>query len=108
MRRRIGCLWVLAGSASLAFLLALACSPGLPAGASSGMRAPAPRSLSVESPGLVQLSESQLHGQGMAVRAASVTPAFVTLCAVDAVARDAAAGSPLYGPVYRRPPPGLS
>jgi hypothetical protein len=108
MHRRIGFAWAVAGSASLAFLLVLACHPVFAVAAPAGMSAPAAPARTIDSAPAAQLLQSFTGWHGLTARAFGFALALVALRTAYDARQDAKAVPPHYGPLHRRPPPSFS
>ena len=108
MRFRNGFAWAMAGIASFAFLLFLACHPGSAAAPSAGMSAPKAPSAAIDSTPAAQLLQSRADWHGLAIRSLPISFTLAPLAATRDTRHDPKPDRPHYGPLHRRPPPSLS
>lgn len=108
MRRRTSHVWALAGSVALALLLALAWHPGVAAGPTAGMSAPAPARASVESAPAAKILQLHFDWGGQALTRGSLAVSPESARAAGHEERGTAGARQCYGPLYRRPPPSFS
>jgi hypothetical protein len=108
MRGRTGIAWAIAASASILFLLILACHPAFATDAPAGMSAPPAPTRAFESAPAAQLLQSPFDTHGLALRAQSFSPALIAIDATHDPRHNAQPHPPLYGPLHRRPPPSFS
>lgn len=107
MRRSNNPTWVLVCGFALTLLLGAAYQPQFGSNPATGMAAPSAPRIAINSGAVQKLPQTQFDGSALERRAGS--PEFLTSSSrLDEFAGRVICSARYYGPLHRRPPPGLS